>query len=112
MLHVPHVFLKLSHACVAPPALCVCSSPGSLCLEPVRLVSWLVPLTVLRVRRCKRLLCSSCALLSAYPCPHQVLELKGSIRVLCRVRPLLQKERANLETGSNGEPVLPVKVSS
>lgn len=42
----------------------------------------------------------------------QVLDLKGSIRVLCRVRPLLEKERFNLETGPDGQPVQPVKVRS
>ncbi|GIL77178.1 hypothetical protein Vretimale_3159 [Volvox reticuliferus] len=38
---------------------------------------------------------------------NQVLELKGNIRVLCRVRPLLDKERA---AGSEGS--MPVKVVS
>ncbi|EFJ44338.1 Kif3C type kinesin-like protein [Volvox carteri f. nagariensis] len=37
----------------------------------------------------------------------QVLELKGNIRVLCRVRPLLEKERT-----AGGEGHMPVKVTS
>ncbi|GFH13907.1 kinesin-like protein [Haematococcus lacustris] len=39
---------------------------------------------------------------------NTVLELRGSIRVLCRVRPLLEKERAGLEEGAPD----PVKVLS
>jgi len=43
---------------------------------------------------------------------NMVLDLKGSIRVLCRVRPLLEKERFNLETGPDGQPVQPVKCTT
>ncbi len=35
---------------------------------------------------------------------NQVLELKGNIRVLCRVRPLLEKERG---AGGDSQPVRP-----
>jgi len=39
-----------------------------------------------------------------------VLELKGSIRVLCRIRPFLEKEQANLEVDKRGNPIIPVQV--
>mmetsp|Transcript_536 Transcript_536/g.1389 ORF Transcript_536/g.1389 Transcript_536/m.1389 type:complete len:891 (-) Transcript_536:598-3270(-) len=38
-----------------------------------------------------------------------VLELKGSIRVLCRIRPFLEKEQQNLEKDRRGNVIVPVQ---
>ena len=41
-----------------------------------------------------------------------MLELKGSIRVLCRIRPFVEKEQANLERDRKGNPIIPVQVKT
>ncbi|KAF5842157.1 P-loop containing nucleoside triphosphate hydrolase protein [Dunaliella salina] len=38
-----------------------------------------------------------------------VLELKGSIRVLCRIRPFVEKEQQNLEKDRRGNAIVPVQ---